>query len=279
MQPINQYISSAANFPALLAQDARAHRNRLWHMRGRPMRYAVAIVAAVVAVGMPVSPVLAQQAQSSNFQINEAFFGSGGELNACSGSYCSKQAAGELTVGNTKSGSYQAQAGFNTDRTPYIETAIVGSPTVDLGTLETTTTGAGTAQFYVKSYLASGYVVQIYGTPPTNSGHLLSPLAGQALAQGTEQFGLNLAVNTAPNIGATPVHTPDYPSQPFGFGTVDDDYNDPNVFRFVSEDIIASSLSSSGFTTYTISYVANISPITPGGTYVGNNSIVATATY
>ncbi len=66
-----------------------------------------------------------QQSCSSTYGVSESFFGSGG-VDTCptigGNEYCAKQSAGELTVGNTKGGQYQAQAGFNTDRTPYIET-------------------------------------------------------------------------------------------------------------------------------------------------------------
>jgi hypothetical protein len=226
-----------------------------------------------------------QQSCSGNqYGVSETFFGSGGELEACSSGgtgYCSKQSAGELTVGNTKGTAYQAQAGFNTDRTEYVEAAIVGSPAVDLGVLDTASTKYGSTQFRVKSYLTHGYVVQLYGTAPTNSGHALAVLNGGALSPGTEQFGLNLAVNTAPAVGAAPVQHTDaaFPAAPFGFGAVDAKYNQPNVFYFVSGDTIASSSVSSGYTTYTISYVANISPVTPGGSYVGYNSIVVTSTF
>ncbi|MBP7857685.1 MAG: hypothetical protein WAW63_02000 [Candidatus Saccharimonadales bacterium] len=222
---------------------------------------------------------LAQQSSSSTYQINEVFFGTGGELNSCSGSYCSKQSAGELTVGNTKGTAYQAQAGFNTDRTPWIEVAIVGSPSVDLGVLDTASTKTGTVQFQVKSYLSSGYVVQIYGAPPTNSGHALTAMTGVASSVGSEQFGMNLVANTSPSVGSNLTHDPDYPSQPFSFGGVDAAYATANTFKYASADVIASSAQSSSYTLYTISYVANISPVTPGGAYTTSQSLVATATY
>lgn len=71
-----------------------------------------------------------QQACSSGpvkYGVSETFFGSGG-LDTCptvgSNAYCAKMSAGELTVGNTKGNQFQAQAGFNTDRTPYIEAVV-----------------------------------------------------------------------------------------------------------------------------------------------------------
>ncbi|MCA9327196.1 hypothetical protein KDA14_01585 [Candidatus Saccharibacteria bacterium] len=220
-----------------------------------------------------------QQSCSSSYGVSESFFGSGGELQACSTSYCSKQSAGELTVGNTSSANYQAQAGFNTDREPWIGVAIVGSPAVDLGVLDVSSTKSGSAQFKVSAYLSDGYVVQINGTSPTNSGHALTPMAGAAVATNTEQFGMNLVANTSPSVGADPVQDPNYPAQPFGFGDAETGYDTADIFKFNSGDVIASSAQSTSYTVYTISYVANITSITPGGTYIAQQSVVATATF
>jgi hypothetical protein len=45
-----------------------------------------------------------QQTCSTGYGVSESFFGSGGELNACSTAYCSKQSAGELAQGNSSTG-------------------------------------------------------------------------------------------------------------------------------------------------------------------------------
>ena len=225
-----------------------------------------------------------QQSCSSSYGISESFFGSGGQ-DTCptvgGNAYCAKQSAGELTVGNTKSTQYQAQAGFNTDRTEWIECAIVGADAVDLGVLDTGTAHSGSVQFRVKSYLSSGYVVQFAGTPPAYAGHTLTAMTNAASAPGTEQFGINLVANTTPAVGAAPVQHTDtaHSGEPFGFGQVAAGYNTANTFTFSPGATIASSSSSSGYTTYTISYIANISPVPPAGTYVGYNSVVATATF
>ncbi len=224
-----------------------------------------------------------QQTCSSSYGVSESFFGSGGDLNTCSTAYCSKQSAGELTVGNTSGTNYQAQAGFNTDRNPWISAAVI-TPEVDLGVLSSSTTKSGTAQFKVSAYLTNGYVVQLYGTPPTNGSHALSAMSGGASSVGTEQFGLNLTTNnvatTTPSaFGSSPVQDPNYPAQPFGFGQAATGYNTTNSFKFHSGDVVALSTKSSSYTIFTIAYLANISAVTPGGTYTGYNSIVATGTY
>lgn len=237
-------------------------------------------LAALVIVSLGLlSPAgaLAAQTASSNYQVNEAFFGSGGELHACSTSFCSKQAAGESTVGLTSSPNFKAQGGFNTNREPYIEFT-VGTTNVDLGTLSTAATQTTTANFTVKSYLAHGYVVINASDPPANNSYLMQAITIPAAAQaGTEQFGINLVANTAPQVfGASPTQSPD---STFGFGQVTANYNSPNFYKYAKGDVIAQSYQSSSYTNYTISYIFNISNVTPGGSYVLQHDLVATATF
>lgn len=236
---------------------------------------AVVAVAIGVAMGAASPHARAQQAQSTTYQVNEVFFGSGGSLESCSGAYCAKQSAGELTVGNTKSNAYQAQAGFNTNREESLELTIV-TPAVDLGALDIAQPKTATAQFSVRSYLSSGYAVQTVGAPPTYNSRTLASMSGSASAPGTEQFGLNLVANTSPSAGANPSQDPD---ASFSFGQAATGYNTANTFRYQSGDIIASSSSSSGKTLYTITYIANTASTTPAGYYTMQQSLVATATY
>lgn len=251
--------------------------------------FAASIVGLLLFVPVIAS---AEQSSSTNYQVNETFFGTGGELDASSSSYKSKQSAGELTVGAMRSTIYSAQAGFNTDRTPYIAAATVDE-SVDIGVLDSSRANVGTARFWVKAYLAEGYTVQAYGGPPSNGGHTMATSAAPfSSASGTEQFGINLATNnnipgamtgtpltSVGNFGSAPVQYPDYNPDPFGFGEVDPDYNTANSFHYIDGDIIADSPRSSSDTTYTISYLFNISSVTPAGTYTMAHSIVATATY
>jgi hypothetical protein len=219
----------------------------------------------------------AAQSSSSNYQVNEVFFGSGGELHACSTNYCSKQSAGETAVGNTASANYQAQAGFNTNREPYIEFT-VSNTTVNLGTLTSTTTRTANATFTVKAYLSHGYSVINASDPPQNDSYTMQALTiPTASSVGTEQFGINLVANTSPtSFGADPQYIPD---NTFSFGQVSADYSSPNLYKYVKGDTVAQSTSSSSDTTFTVSYIFNISNVTPGGTYSMNHVLVATATY
>lgn len=222
--------------------------------------------------------VAGQQSCSGGYGVSETFFGNGGELNACSSSYCSKQASGELGVGNTASTNYQAQAGFNSNRNEYIE-FIVNNTNINLGTLTAGSPKTGTATFSVKAYLASGYQVVTTSDAPKNGSKILNGMATAAASSpGTEQFGINLMANTSPSIAgsASPVQVP---GAGYSFGAAAAGYNTTNLFKYVKGDVIASSLKSSGETDYTISYLINISNVTPGGTYTMAHVLVATATF
>lgn len=113
------------------------------------MRRVIRMLIVVFAAIAVISPAVhAQQSSSTNYQVDEVFFGIGGELEACSGSYCSKQSAGETGVGNTKSANYQAQGGFNTNREPSLSLIVSGG--ADLGVLNTSSTAVTTGVFKVK---------------------------------------------------------------------------------------------------------------------------------
>lgn len=241
--------------------------------------FTAAIVGLLAGlVGAPMS--LASQSNSTHYSVDEVFFGNGGQLNACSTNYCSKQAAGEMTVGPSSSTNYKIQAGFNTDRAPSLS-LIIPTQSIDLGVLSVSSPTTTTASFSVKSYLSSGYIVQTASDPPTGlSGthpllhNLTSPTAS---SPGTEQFGINLVANTSPvSFGATPQQAPD---SSFGFGTAASGYNTANLFKYVKGDTIAQSLKSSGETDYTISYLFNISNTTIANKYQFQHVLVATATF
>lgn len=166
--------------------------------------------------------------------------------------------------------SYQAYSGFNTTDRPVLDVAVTGG-IFDLGVLSASQARAISTAFTVRSYLSSGYTVQVGGTPPKNNsgpGHALdavNPAAGSS--PGTEQFGINLAANNLSGLGAFGAAPAQVPDTTFGFGVANDDYNTANVFKYLENDTIAHSDSSSGVTQYTMSAIANIKTTTPGGSY------------
>jgi hypothetical protein len=91
---------------------------------------------------------------------------------------------------------------------------------------------------------------------------------------GTEQFGMNLVANTSPSsVGSNPVY------DVFGVGSVAGNYSTPNQFRYVSGETVATATQSSGKTTYTITYLANVESLTPGGQYHADHTLIVTGTY
>lgn len=246
----------------------------------------VAIVAVVLVLLAPLQ-VVAQTSSSANYQVDQTFFGSGGELNACSSgpsAYCSKQTIGELGIGEASSPNYRVYAGFNTTDAPYLEFVVTAS-NIDLGYLKTAAVSTATGTFYIRAWQASGYVVRTEASPPTNTGlsaHQLTPLVTPAASSpGTEQFGINLVKNanfcgSGCDLGADPQQSP---NASFSFGTAVSGYNTPGLFKYQKGDIIAQSLSSTSVTIYTISYIFNVSNVSPAGQYDFNHVLVATATY
>ena len=88
---------------------------------------------------------------------------------------------------------------------------------------------------------------------------------------------MNLVARASPiSFGVSPVQNP---SGAFSFGVAAAGYNTANLYQYVAGSTIADSTSSSGETDYTISYIYNISNLTPGGTYTFNDVLVAAATF
>lgn len=210
------------------------------------------------------------QSTSPNYQVNEYLFGAGGELELSSPAYKARAAAGELGVGNISSPNYQAYSGFNTTDVPLLEVSVTGG-TFNLGTLDVNAVKAGNTTFTTRDYLSSGYTVQVLGQPPKNASgttHTLTNMSTAGVSSpGTEQFGINLAANNLSGPGAFGAIPSQVPDASFGFGTAISPYNVTNQFKYVEGDTVAQSTKSSGTTQFTLSWIANISTTTPGGSY------------
>ena len=247
----------------------------------------VAIVAGVVLAPFAFTQfVLAvPTSTSANYGVDMFSMTSGGINDMNSASYSGRATLGDTGAGNTGSATYQAYGGFTTTEDPYLEFTVT-NPNVDLGVLSAATTATTTATFSVRTYLASGYNVVTASDPPvTGAGPTLHYLTGltspTASATSTEQFGINLVANTLPaslsgGVSKIPQQIPD---ASYSFGVAATGYNTPNQYKYVKGDTIASSPKSSGTTIYTISYIYNISAVTPAGLYLLNHVLVATSTY
>ncbi|NCQ54289.1 hypothetical protein COV88_00155 [Candidatus Saccharibacteria bacterium CG11_big_fil_rev_8_21_14_0_20_41_19] len=218
--------------------------------------------------------VYAETLQSNNYKFDESVVGAGGLVDSSSSSYQGSSSTGDLVVGNTASGGYQIDTGSKTTPDPTLSFAINNSD-VDFPDFTPTGTSVKSMTFSVLNYTSYGYAVQIFGNPPTNGAHTITPMLATDTSQiGQEQFGINLVANTLPSsIGANP------DNGQFGFGAVETNYNTPNSYRYVAGETIASAPKSSGITVYTISYIVNVASITPGGKYTSDQTIIITGTY
>jgi len=139
-----------------------------------------------------------------------------------------------------------------------------------------TTSGAstGTAQFCVVTNAPNGYAVTYadWGTHSYdahagfwNGSHEFNPggISAFTNAPGTEQFGFKVGVAGA---GSGTVTAP--------YNAATYNYNDSG-----SAVQIASASASSAANIFTLSYLANVSGVTPGGTYRAHQMFVVTATF
>ncbi|HEY2003901.1 MAG TPA: hypothetical protein VGH44_02190 [Candidatus Saccharimonadia bacterium] len=223
---------------------------------------------------------------SSNYSLNPATDDGGSSL-------------GEATVGNSASSNYQSNAGFDTTAQPGLMLSI-NTASINFGVLSTAVATTKTASFSVSDYTSSGYVVQAIGSTPSYSGHNLTAITtatcgnawGCGSAVGTEQFGINLVADRSPVDPVPGSADPACQATGFCYGVAGDGitgtYGSTRpytvgglsaAYRYVSGETVASGPKSSGETDYTVTFLANISTLTPSGGYSGSMTLVATGTY
>lgn len=240
----------------------------------------VAALVAVLCIGQGgTAHAGPTQSSSSNYSISEVQIGGNGSAaKDCSSSYCAQEQVGDTVDGSASSTNYSAQFGGDTTDIPLLE-VIVNGGNQDLGTLQSSATSTASFQLKIRSYLSSGYSVYISGAPPSQGEHTLKTLSSSCPCTsqpGTEQFGMNLAANTTPNVGSNPVEVP---SSSYSFGTATANYDQSNLFMYNNGDEIANSPTSTGETDYTLSMILNISNATPGGQYASNFTAVVVPSY
>ncbi len=212
--------------------------------------------------------------QSAHYQLDESVIGVGDVSQGASSHFTAINSLGDVAVGNSASGSYQVEAGSQTTQYPTLSFT-VNNGNADFGTFSPIKGAVTSTSFSVSNYTSYGYVVQVAGNPPTFGGHTITAMSSTGPPQtGIEQFGINLVANTIPSsIGANP------DNGQFGFGSVDANYSSSNQYRYVNGEMVALAAKSSGTTTYTISYMVNVSSITPSGQYTSNQTVIITGTY
>lgn len=233
------------------------------------------LLIGALVIGYIASPVLADPLTSSHYKFQETSLGGTGLLGASSANYQASESASILGLGTLNSADFIVQAGNQTTGDPALAFSVDTSNISFSGPFSASGAATATATFEVLDYTSYGYTVQIIGTPPTHGSHIITAMATTGPSQaGVEQFGLNLVANTSPvSLGLNPDHGQ------FGYGSATSNYGTANNYRFVSGETVASAPQSSGLTVYTVSYIVNVSSITPAGDYVSNQTIICTGKY
>jgi hypothetical protein len=143
---------------------------------------------------------------------------------------------------------------------------------VNLGNLAPSHSSQATSQLLLATNAANGYVIQVYGTTMTSGNNVIDALSSNAGSHpGSPQFGLNLRANSSPPVGSDP-------SGP-GAGQPAAGYNTPNSFRFVPNDIVASSPAADDWRKYTVSYLVNVPASQAPGVYASTLTYVAAGSF
>ena len=144
-------------------------------------------------------------------------------------------------------------------------------------------TATATSQMAASTNAGSGYVITVQGATLTSGSNTI-PAAGATqtaiTSPGVGQFGMNLADNTTPDVGAG-IYSPTLPGGTFN-ATVHTNFDDADMVYFnpgVATEVANSATDVSDLQTYTVSYFVNVSGSQAAGTYTTTLTYVCTSTY
>jgi len=143
---------------------------------------------------------------------------------------------------------------------------------INFGNFSAASTSSSSTQLVIATNATSGYEIGYQGSTLTSGTNVIAGLATSDVSRpGVSQFGINLMGNQDPTVGQNP--------QGPGVGGPASGYNQANIYKFVSNDIIATDGSTSDYKKYTISYITNIAKDQSPGVYVSTLTYVATANF
>jgi len=196
--------------------------------------------------------------------------------------YASSDGTGPSTNANGLAFTINRGLGIDTEVPPYIKFCLGESitnfdcttatePFSDLGDLSPNITSAAQSQMVIATNAEGGYSMWVSGATMMSGGNVINAMNGGTVAKGTSQFGLNLRANNTPQIGQEPTGP--------GSGGVTVNYSQQNHFRFLTGDILATATQPDDNRKYTVSYIVNIPPGTPGGVYSTTLTYVCLANF
>ncbi len=118
----------------------------------------------------------------------------------------------------------------------------------------------------------SGYSISYNGATLTSGLNTIDAMAKAASSTDTEQFGINLKDNATPNTGAEPSG---------GSGAPASDYNTADEYKFVADTTtaLASAAAPTVATTFTVTYIVNVSQTTEAGAYSTTLTYICTGNF
>ncbi len=243
--------------------------NKQWNNR---IILSVIIILSLFSSFYPSAESITEAMLSSNYEIPYSSLNVGGNPQD-STTYKMQDTIGEIATGLMTGTSYKLEAGFQALTLPPVLIFSITDNTADLGLITTLAAKTDSTGFTVATNTLDGYVVTVSGntlTSNSSSANIDALATPNTSSPGTEQFGINLVDNSSPDVGANPSG---------GSGQAASDYDTINNFKFVSGNTIANSSTFSSITTFTISYLGNISTSTVAGDYSDILTLIATGTF
>jgi hypothetical protein len=118
----------------------------------------------------------------------------------------------------------------------------------------------------------SGFNINVFGTTMTSGNNTIGAIAAADVSRpGVAQFGLNLVANSTPGVGQNPAG-PGSAAPTIG-------YDVPDIFKFASGDLVASTPTVDDFKRLTASYIINIPNGQPIGAYASTLTYVCLANF
>jgi len=148
-----------------------------------------------------------------------------------------------------------------------------GGNYTDMGTLSSSHTLTATSQMAAGTNASSGYVITVNGPPMEAGTNVINPLGTPtASVSGSNQFGINLVANNAPNIGGNP-------DGAFANANPMPDYAAPNKFMYQDGSAVASAPNVSLVRRFTVSYIVNAAANLRAGVYTTTLTYVCTGRF
>lgn len=143
----------------------------------------------------------------------------------------------------------------------------------DMGALGKDITLTASSQMAVGTNASAGFAITVNGNPLTAGVNVIDGIPSTAQStKGENQFGINLVENNELNIGEDP-------QGPWANAEPAPDYSQPNSYKYVPGDVIASSTSVSLMKKFTISYIVNASPNLRAGVYATTINYIASGRF